>query len=109
MDLAFYDPRSSLKEHEKVQQSLSKTGSIKFEGKSVALITVERSGFVSSIEIIDSSGDEHINQAWSNILNLAAPFSPLPMDYPEEQLIFRYTLYYNFVIRDNRPIPRFQF
>lgn len=109
VDLAFYDPRSSLREHEKVRETLSKKGSAQFEGKSVAEIRVERSGFVSSIVIVESSGDEQIDAAWTNILNLAAPFSPLPLDYPQEQLIFRYTLYYNFVIRDNRPIPRFQF
>ena len=109
VEFAFYDPRSSLRAAPRVQQQLISQGRVSFQGVSTVQITVERSGLVTATEIVSSSGDRELDEAWERILNMAAPFPPLPKHFKEDTLIFNYSLYYDFIIQDSQRIKRFHF
>jgi len=109
VDFAFYDPRSSLRHAPRIKKELVRSGQVSFRGYSRAKITVERSGLVTKIETLDSSEDPELDQTWIRILNLAAPFPPLPHYFKEERLIFSYTLYYDIVIKDKIASKRYHF
>lgn len=109
VDFAFYDPRSSLKNAPRIKKELVRSGQVSFQGYSRAKITVERSGLVTKIETLESSNDQELDQTWIRILNLAAPFPPLPQYFTKERLVFSYTLYYDIVIKDNIASKRYHF
>jgi TonB family protein len=109
VDFAFYDPRSSLRKAPRIKKQLVLNGQVKFQGYSRAKITVERSGIVTSIDTLDSSGDRELDQTWERILNLAAPFPPLPSYHSGDQLTFTYTLYYDVILKENIASRRYHF
>jgi TonB family protein len=109
VDFAYYDPRSSLREMPRIREQLVKTGQVSFQGVSVAQLTVRRSGLLIDSKIVKSSGDAELDQTWLRILNMAAPYPPLPNHYEGEELVFNYSLYYDIAIRDNRRVRRFHF
>ncbi len=57
-------------------------------------IVVERSGKLSSLEVIDSEGHESLHHASEAALRAFAPYAPLPPGFPDENLVIVYSLYY---------------
>ena len=109
VELAFYSPRSALKNEPHVREKIESGTGAQFRGNSTALIVIEKSGLVSNVSIVDSSGQKTIDEQWVRILNLAAPFPPIPRSYEEDTFRVTYTLYYDFVFRENKRLRRFQF
>lgn len=109
VDLAFYSPMSSLKDEPHIREKIQQGSKIRYSGLTVAQMTIERSGLLSKVEIVQSGGDPHIDKAWSKILNLAAPFPPLPRHFPQETFVINYGLYYDFVLRGNERIRRYSY
>lgn len=109
VDLAFYSPRSALKDEPHIREKIQTGAKTRFSGKSVAVMTIEKSGLLSDVKIEDSSGDKKIDEEWLRILNMAAPFPPLPVSFPDEKFMIRYTLYYDYVFREEKKTRRFQF
>lgn len=106
---AYYSPLSSLRHEPRIKERLDKYGRIEIKGISVAQLTVIRNGMVIDTRIVKSSGDPAVDEAWLRILNLAAPFPPLPKHFPEEQLTFTYSLYYGYVLEQSQPVRQFHF
>lgn len=109
VDFAFYDPRSSLRDQPRIRDQLTQNGRVNFRGVSVAQLTVLRNGMVIDTKIVRSSGDHELDESWLRILNFAAPFPPLPHHFAEDQLVFNYSLYYDFVLQDSRQVRRYHF
>ncbi|MFW7380914.1 MAG: TonB family protein [Oligoflexus sp.] len=109
VDFAFYDPRSSLRNQPRIRDQLIQDGRVTFRGVSVAQLTVLRNGMVTDTKIVRSSGDVELDESWLRILNLAAPFPPLPAHFNEDQLVFNYSLYYDFILQDSRQVRRYHF
>ncbi len=109
VDLAFYSPLSALKNEPHIREKIQSGTKMRFSGKSVAVMTIEKSGLLSEVKIEESSGDKKIDEEWLRILNLAAPFPPIPRSFPEEKFMIRYTLYYDYVFREEKKMRRFQF
>lgn len=109
VEQAFYSPLSALKQSDSVAERLQAGETSRFKGESIALLKIERSGLLSEVRIVDSSGDETIDEVWTRILNLAAPFPPLPDDFGPGLLKFHYTLYYDYRINGGQRRRHFQF
>lgn len=109
VDMAFYDPRSSLRDQPRIREQLVREGRINFRGVSVAQLTVLSNGMVTDSKIVRTSGDRELDEAWLRILNMAAPFPPLPHHFPDEQLVFNYSLYYDFALQESRQVRRYHF
>lgn len=107
VELAFTDIGPTLRNSPYVQGRLTEAGKVSFQGSSKVQLKVERSGLLTEAKLVDSSGDREIDGFWQKILNLAAPYPPLPKAYPEEVLIFTYTLHYDIVMRNEQKVPRF--
>ena len=107
--LAFYSPLSSLKNEPHIKEKMKHGSQVRLSGYSKARLTIERSGLLSNVDIVESSGDKSIDQAWTRILNLAAPFPPLPRHFLQETLVINYTLFYDYVLRDEQRVRRFRF
>lgn len=109
IELALYNPLSELKKVPHIYQRLSRGEKVNVAAKSSALITIERSGLVSSVEIVESTGNKVIDKAWKKIINLAAPFGPIPKQIREQQLRVKYTLHYGTVLEDGEEKRLFRF
>ena len=109
VEFAFYSPLSSLKDEPHVKEKIRLGEKLRYTGWTKARMTIEKSGLLSNVEIVDSQGDGAIDKAWAKILNLAAPFPPLPRHFTEEKFVITYTLYYDYVIRDEQKMRRFRF
>ncbi len=107
VEMAFTDIGPSLRTSPYVKNRLSEVGKISFQGESKILLKVQRSGLLTETKLVSSSGDKDIDSFWDKILNLAGPYPPLPKDYPEDELKFTYTLYYDIVLQDNERTRRF--
>jgi TonB family protein len=57
-------------------------------------IVVERDGTCSSLEVQQTEGHESLEQSSVAAIRAAAPFLPLPRDFPEENLVIVLTLHY---------------
>lgn len=93
---AFFSPYAQLSRSKEVQERLREKGSAAMRGKAVVAVTITRSGLLTEARLIQSSGDKEVDDFWVNILNIAAPFPPLPKHYEEETLTFQYALTYDF-------------
>ena len=109
VEMAFYNPLSSLKNEPHVREKIKRGAKVQYTGRTVAQLTIERSGLLSSVEIVDSTGDKGIDDEWLKILNLAAPFPPLPKHFKEPTFVINYSLYYDFVIREDQRLRRYRF
>ena len=109
VSLSFTDPRSKLRNNPLVSQRLSKSGNINYQGSSVAVFTIDRSGLLIKIETAKSSGDKELDKVWRKILTIAAPFPPLPTHYKKPYLRLSYTLYYDFVLDKGDQVRRFHY
>ena len=63
-------------------------------GKTTLLVVITRTGVLGNLEIQETEGHESLHQASVAALRAAAPFAPLPLDFPEENLVIHYTLEY---------------
>lgn len=109
VDLAYYDIGPSLQDKSYVRDKIENAGKARLQGTSVVQLKVERSGLLVETKLIQSSGDKDVDEFWVRVLNLAAPYPPLPRDFPEEQLTFTYKLYYDLVFEGDRKKRRFMF
>jgi outer membrane biosynthesis protein TonB len=107
VEMAFTDIGPTLRSSPYVQQRLTDAGKVSFQGSSKIQLKVERSGLLTEAKLVDSSGDRDIDAFWEKILNVAAPYPPLPKAYPEDQLVFTYTLHYDIVMKNEGRVPRF--
>jgi len=57
-------------------------------------IVVDRSGTLSLLEVIGSEGHESLHHASEAALRAFAPYAPLPLGFPDENLVIVYSLYY---------------
>lgn len=107
VELAFTDIGPSLRASPYVKSRLADAGKASFQGESKIRLKVEKSGLLTEAKLVSSSGDKEIDEFWNKILNVAAPYPPLPKDYPEDSLVFTYTLYYDIVIQNEEKVRRF--
>ncbi len=88
---------------------MEEIGRVKFQGTSVVQLRIARSGLLVESKLTRSSGDKVVDEFWIKVLNLAAPYPPLPRDYPDDELVFTYTLYYDLVVEGQEKKRRFVF
>ena len=55
-------------------------------GESVLKFTVDPDGSLREVKVLDSQGHETLTQTSRNAIEWAAPFMPLPQDFPENYL-----------------------
>ena len=92
----FYSPYEKVGRTRAIQEKLQQYGRAKMKGRAVVLMTIAKSGLLIKSELVSSSGDKEIDDFWERVLNLAAPFPPLPKHYEKDELKFTYALDYNF-------------
>jgi hypothetical protein len=109
VELAYYDIGPTLKGKEHIRDRVENIGKAHLQGTSVVQLTIARSGLLIATKLAQSSGDKDVDQFWDRVLNLAAPYPPLPRDFPEDELVFTYKLYYDFVIAGEKRTKRFMF
>ncbi len=109
VDLAYYDIGPTLKDKDYIRDKVESVGKAQLQGTSVIQLKVARSGLLMESKLVQSSGDKDVDAFWERVLNLAAPYPPLPRDFPEEELVFTYKLYYDFVIAGEKRTRRFMF
>jgi outer membrane biosynthesis protein TonB len=109
VDLAYYDIGPTLQDKDYIRDKVESVGKAQLQGTSVIQLKVARSGLLMETKLVQSSGDKDVDQFWERVLNLAAPYPPLPRDFPEEELVFTYKLYYDFVIAGEKRTRRFMF
>ncbi len=109
VDLAYFDMGPSLRETPHVRGRIEEMGRVRFQGSSVVQLKVARSGVLLESKLLRSSGDKEVDAFWNKVLNLAAPYPPLPKDFPDEELVFTYTLYYDVMIEGEKRTHRFVF
>ncbi len=63
-------------------------------GETSLLVVINRDGTVQKLEVKNTVGHESLHQASVAAIKAAAPFAPLPADFPEENLVIYYTLEY---------------
>jgi outer membrane biosynthesis protein TonB len=107
VEMAFTDIGPTLRSSPYVKSRLAEAGKASFQGESKIKLKIEKSGLLTETRLVSSSGDKEIDGFWDRILNVAAPYPPLPKDYPEESLEFTYTLYYDIVIQGEEKVRRF--
>lgn len=93
---AFYSPYARFGRSKEIQEKLDLYGAAKLQGKAIIKLTITRSGVLVGSELISSSGDTIVDEFWEKVLNMAAPYPPLPKDYPDETLSFTYGLEYDY-------------
>lgn len=64
------------------------------DGKTVMRLVVEQDGTIGSLDVLDEQGHPSLHQASIAALHGAAPFAPLPPDFPEENLVLELGLLY---------------
>jgi TonB family protein len=64
------------------------------DGRTRVRVVVEPDGRLSALEVQESVGHESLAQASVAAVNAAAPFAPLPADFPEDRLVIILTLHY---------------
>ncbi len=109
VELAYYDIGPTLQGKDHIREKIENVGKAHLQGTSVIQLTVARSGLLMETKLVQSSGDKDVDEFWERVLNLSAPYPPLPRDFPEEELKFTYKLYYDFVIAGERRTRRFMF
>jgi outer membrane biosynthesis protein TonB len=109
VDLAYYDIGPTLQDKDYIRDKVESVGRAQLQGTSVIQLKVARSGLLMETKLVQSSGDKDVDAFWERVLNLAAPYPPLPRDFPEEELVFTYKLYYDFVIAGEKRTRRFMF
>lgn len=109
VELAYYDVGPSLQDKSYVREKIANTGQANLQGSSLIRLKVARSGLLVETKLVDSSGDKDVDSFWDRILNLAAPYPPLPRDFPDEELLFTYQLYYDLSFQGERKSKRFMF
>lgn len=109
VDLAYYDIGPSIQDKDYIRERIENVGKAHLQGTSVVQLKVARSGLLIETRLVQSSGDKDVDEFWTRVLNLAAPYPPLPRDFPEDELVFTYKLYYDFVLAGDRRTRRFMF
>lgn len=109
VDLAFYDIGPTLRDKDYIRDKIENLGKAQLQGTSVVQLTVAHSGVLLETKLVSSSGDKDVDEFWLRVLNLSAPYPPLPRDFPEKELRFTYKLHYDFVMQGERKAKRFMF
>jgi protein TonB len=109
VDLAYYDIGPSIKDKSYIRDKIENIGTARLQGVSVVQLKIARSGLLMETKMIQSSGDKDVDEFWTRVLHLAAPYPPLPRDFPEEELVFTYKLHYDMVFEGERRTRRFMF
>jgi hypothetical protein len=63
-------------------------------GMTLIRMVVEKSGRLSSLEVIETDGHESLHDASVAALRAFAPYAPLPPHFPEENLVITLALHY---------------
>ncbi len=63
-------------------------------GRTQLRVVVEKDGRLGSVAVVQTEGHESLHQSSEAALHGAAPFAPLPADFPEENLVILLTLIY---------------
>jgi len=63
-------------------------------GSTTLRLVVEKDGTLSSMEVLDKVGHESLHDASQAALRAFAPYTPLPPDFPEENLVITLVLHY---------------
>ncbi len=100
--MTYTSPYSRISKSKAIQKKLLKYGKARMRGICVVAIKIERSGIMTKSYILKSSGDDEIDQFWLNILNMTAPYPPLPKHYKEDTLEFTYSLSYDLIFTPPR-------
>lgn len=101
----FASPYYRIKNSREIREKLREYSRVKMAGKSVVRLTILRSGFLIKSELVHGSGDKQVDDFWLKVLNLAAPYPPLPVDYEKDRLTFTYALDYRFGFERENPEP----
>ncbi len=64
------------------------------DGRTVVWLVVQRDGTVGQMEVRETVGHESLHRASVAAIRAAAPFAPLPPDFPDERLEITLTLHY---------------
>lgn len=63
-------------------------------GSTTLKMVVEKDGTLSSLEVLEKDGHESLHEASQAALRAFAPYTPLPPDFPEENLVITLVLHY---------------
>jgi TonB-like protein len=63
-------------------------------GKTVIRVVIEKDGFPSSMEILETEGHDSLHEASLAAMKAFAPYAPLPGGFPEERLVIKMVLLY---------------
>ena len=100
--LTYTSPYQRILRSEEIKQKLAKYGQAHMQGICTVKLTIQRSGVLTEATLIKTSGDEQIDQFWTKILQLSAPFPPLPKAYEKDTLTFTYSLTYDLLFSTPR-------
>ena len=91
-----YNPHASIGRKKEIADKIRLYGKAKMKGSAKVKLTIAQSGLLIESKLISSSGDKEVDEFWQKILNLSAPFPPLPKHYEKDTLSFTYGLDYHF-------------
>ncbi|OQY27712.1 MAG: hypothetical protein B6244_09930 [Candidatus Cloacimonetes bacterium 4572_55] len=63
-------------------------------GKTLVSFTIWPDGSVTDLQVVSHNGDKSLETSSFQAIRLAAPFEPLPSDFPEEKLDITFGFYY---------------
>ena len=104
--LTFYSPYDEFSKSSEIKKKLEAYGRAEMNGVAVVHVTIVRSGLLTRAEITKSSGDKIVDEFWKRVLELTAPYPPLPKDYPLDTLTFSYALAYDYEFRWQSDLDR---
>jgi TonB family protein len=64
-------------------------------GRVVLIFTVLRDGTVQNLRIVAASGTQSLDQAATTAIQSASPFSNLPADFSDNQIVVQFAFLYN--------------
>lgn len=73
------------------------------DGRTIMRLEVQRDGTIGGLDVLEEEGHPSLHQASAAALHGAAPFAPLPPDFPEETLVIELGLLYPTLEEMQRP------
>jgi hypothetical protein len=73
------------------------------DGRTIMRLEVQRDGTIGGLDVLEEEGHPSLHQASTAALHGAAPFAPLPPDFPEETLVIELGLLYPTLEEMQRP------
>lgn len=99
---AFFSPAHTVKRSKRIQNKLQMYGRAEVKGRAVVQLTILRSGFLIKSKLVSSSGDREVDEFWEKVLNMAAPYPPLPKHYDKDKLTFKYAFDYHLFFQEKK-------